>query len=98
MSVSFKPLRKSGFPRRLPSMLLGLGTLILIYLSAGYVAGRLAGILAGSIPLGFYFFVARGGRECATDAPPVFFRTLALDALFRARGQRVCLPVAGAHC
>ncbi len=98
MAASFKAFGENEFAARLPSMLLGLGTLTLIYLSAGYVAGRLAGILAGSIPLGFYFFVARGGRECSTDAPLVFFSTLALYALLRARGNRRWLPVAGAAC
>jgi 4-amino-4-deoxy-L-arabinose transferase-like glycosyltransferase len=98
MAGSFKSFGENEFAARLPSMLLGLGTLILIYLSAGYVAGRLAGILAGLIPLGFYFFVARGGRECSTDAPLVFFSTLALYALLRARGNRRWLPVAGAAC
>src|SRR3989442_6542801 len=79
-------------------MLLGLGTLILIFLSAAYVAGRLAGIFAGLLPLGFYFFVARGGRECATDAPLIFFSTLAIFALGRARSHRGWAPVMGVAC
>jgi 4-amino-4-deoxy-L-arabinose transferase-like glycosyltransferase len=98
MAASFKAFGENEFAARLPSMLLGLGTLILIYLSAAYVAGRLAGIFAGLTPLGFYFFVARGGRECSTDAPLVFFSTLALYALLHARGNRRWLPVAGAAC
>jgi 4-amino-4-deoxy-L-arabinose transferase-like glycosyltransferase len=98
MAGSFKAFGENEFAARLPSMLLGLGTLILIYFSAAYVAGRLAGIFAGLIPLAFYFFIARGGRECSTDAPLVFFSTLALYALLRARGNRRWLPVAGAAC
>jgi 4-amino-4-deoxy-L-arabinose transferase-like glycosyltransferase len=98
MAGSFKAFGENEFAARLPSMLLGLGTLILIYLSTAYVAGRLAGIFASLIPMGFYFFVARGGRECSTDAPLVFFSTLALYALLRARSNRRWLPVAGAAC
>ena len=87
MAGSFKAFGENEFAARLPSLLLGLGTLILIYLSAAYVAGRLAGIFTGLIPLGFYFFIARGGRECSTDAPLVFFSTLALYALLHVRGN-----------
>ena len=98
MAGAFKAFGENEFAARLPSMLLGLGTLILIYLSAAYVAGRLAGIFAGLIPLGFYFFIARGGRECSTDAPLVFFSTLALYALLHVRGNRRWLPIGGAAC
>ena len=53
------------------------------------------GLFAGLLPLGFYFFIARGGRECATDGPLVFFSTLAVFALTRARTDRRWLPVVG---
>lgn len=81
MAASFKAFGEAEWSARLPSVVLGIGTLLLIYLSAAAVAGRLAGIFAALIPLTFYFFVARGGRECATDAPLVFFSTLAIYAL-----------------
>src|SRR5208283_1781822 len=63
---------------RLPSVAAGIGTLLLLYFSAAAVVGRLGGLFAGLLPLGFYFFIARGGRECATDGPLVFFSTLAV--------------------
>ena len=88
---SFKTLGESEFAARLPSVAAGLATLLLIYLTAAGVAGRLAGTLAALAPLQFYFFVARGGRDCATDAPLLFFLTLALYALLHAReNQRFC--------
>jgi 4-amino-4-deoxy-L-arabinose transferase-like glycosyltransferase len=88
---SFKVLGESEFAARLPSVAAGLATLVLIYLTAAGVAGRLAGTLAALAPLQFYFFIARGGRDCATDAPLLFFLTLALYAMLHARkGRRFC--------
>ena len=83
---SFKVLGESEFAARLPSVAAGLATLLLIYLTGAGAAGRLAGTLAALAPLQFYFFVARGGRDCATDAPLLFFLTLAaLCDIARAR-------------
>ena len=98
VSASFKMFGESAWAARLPSVLMGLGTLLIIYLSAAAVAGRLGGLFAGMIPLGFYFFVARGGRECATDAPLICFSTLAIFALVRARTDRRWILVAGVGC
>jgi 4-amino-4-deoxy-L-arabinose transferase-like glycosyltransferase len=95
LAASFGALGESEFAARLPSVVFGAGTLVLIYLSATLAAGRLAGTLAALIPLQFYFFVARGGRECATDAPLLFFMTLAIYATLRARGSRRWAAVAG---
>jgi 4-amino-4-deoxy-L-arabinose transferase-like glycosyltransferase len=92
---SFKMLGESEFAARLPSVIAGLATLLLIYLSAAGAAGRLAGTLAALAPLQFYFFVARGGRDCATDAPLLFFLTLALYATLRARQDRRFCALAG---
>ena len=50
------------------------------------------------IPLSFYFFVARGGRECATDPPLIFFTTLSIWSLLRARFNRKWLALAGVAC
>ncbi|HEX4211337.1 MAG TPA: glycosyltransferase family 39 protein [Candidatus Binataceae bacterium] len=83
---------------RLPSVLFGLGTMLLIYLAAAAAAGRVAGLFAGLIPLGFYFFIARGGRECATDAPLVFFSMLAIYALARSREDRRWIALTGVAC
>jgi 4-amino-4-deoxy-L-arabinose transferase-like glycosyltransferase len=93
---SFKVLGESEFAARLPSVAAGLATLLLIYLTAAGAAGRLAGMLAALTPLQFYFFVARGGRDCATDAPLLFFLTLALYAILRAREDRRFCSLAGA--
>ncbi len=93
---SFKVLGESEFAARLPSVAAGLATLLLIYLTAAGAVGRLAGTLAALAPLQFYFFIARGGRDCATDAPMLFFLTLALYALLRAREDRRFCALAGA--
>jgi 4-amino-4-deoxy-L-arabinose transferase-like glycosyltransferase len=92
---SFKVLGESEFAARLPSVAAGLATLLLIYLTAAGAAGRLAGTLAALTPLQFYFFVARGGRDCATDAPLLFFLTLALYAILHAREDRRFCAMAG---
>lgn len=96
--ASFKTFGESAWAARLPSVAAGVGTLVLLYLAAAAVAGRLAGLFAGILPLGFYFFIARGGRECATDGPLVFFSTLAVFALTRARTDRRWLPGVGLAC
>ncbi|HEY2525219.1 MAG TPA: glycosyltransferase family 39 protein [Candidatus Binataceae bacterium] len=96
MVGSFDVFGESEFAARLPSVVAGLGTLLLIYFSAAGAAGRLAGLLAALAPLQFYFFVARGGRECATDAPLLFFMTLALYAMLHARKDRRFCALAGA--
>jgi 4-amino-4-deoxy-L-arabinose transferase-like glycosyltransferase len=95
-AASFELFGVNEFAARLPSVLMGLGTLVLIYLGASAIAGRVAGTVAALIPLNFYFFVARGGRESATDAPLLFFTTLALYAFLKSLGSRRWLPVAGA--
>jgi 4-amino-4-deoxy-L-arabinose transferase-like glycosyltransferase len=87
LAASFKAFGESEFSARLPSVAMGIGTLLLLYGLAAAEFGCLAGLIAGMIPLGFYFFVARGGRECATDAPLIFFSTLAIFALCRARSH-----------
>ncbi len=98
MVASFKAFGEGEWSARLPSVLFGAGTLLLIYLAAAAVAGRIAGLCAGLIPLGFYFFVARGGRECATDPPLVFFSMLAIYALARARSDWRWIILTGAAC
>ena len=92
---SFRTFGESAWAARLPSVVAGAGTLLLLYFSAAAVVGRLGGLFAGILPLGFYFFIARGGRECATDGPLIFFSTLAVFALTRARTNRRWLPVVG---
>jgi 4-amino-4-deoxy-L-arabinose transferase-like glycosyltransferase len=98
VAASFKAFGESEFSARLPSVVMGVGTLLLIYGMAAADFGPLAGLIAGMFPLGFYFFVARGGRECATDAPLIFFSTLAIFALGRARTFRHWAAIAGAAC
>jgi 4-amino-4-deoxy-L-arabinose transferase-like glycosyltransferase len=98
MSASFKTFGESEFAARLPSVGMGVATLLLICVAVSEVAGPLGGLCAGLIPLGFYFFVARGGRECATDAPLIFFSTLAIYALSRARASRRWIVLAGVSC
>jgi len=98
MMASFKTFGEGEWSARLPSVLFGAGTLLLLYFAASAVAGRIAGLCAGLIPLGFYFFIARGGRECATDPPLVFFSTLAIYALARARSDWRWIALTGAAC
>lgn len=95
VSASFRAFGESELSARLPSLLMGFGTLAVIYLSACQAAGRTAGACAALVPLTFYFFIARAGRECATDAPLVFFSTLAIYSVLRARLSRVWLALAG---
>lgn len=94
MIGSFRCFGESPWAARLPSVLAGLGTLLLLYFMAAEI-GRLAGVFAGLLPLGFYLFVLRGGRECATDGPLVFFNTLAVFALMRSRADRRWLGLVG---
>jgi 4-amino-4-deoxy-L-arabinose transferase-like glycosyltransferase len=97
MIGSYKAFGESEFAARLPSVAAGLATLLLIYLTATGLAGRLAGTLAALTPLQFYFFIARGGRDCATDAPLLFFLTLAFYGILRARkDRRFCVLVGAA--
>jgi 4-amino-4-deoxy-L-arabinose transferase-like glycosyltransferase len=98
VTASTKAFGEHEWSVRLPSVLFGAGTMLLIYLAAAAVAGRVAGLCAGLMPLGFYFFIARGGRECATDAPLVFFSMLAIYALSRARSDRRWIALTGAAC
>jgi 4-amino-4-deoxy-L-arabinose transferase-like glycosyltransferase len=98
MAASSKLFGESEWAARLPSVVMGLGTLLIIYCSATAAVGRMAGTFGGLIPLGFYFFIARGGRECATDAPLVFFSTLAICGLTLARTNRRWLGVVGPAC
>lgn len=93
--ASFRVFGESPWAARLPSVAAGLGTMLLLYFAAASAVGRLSGFFASIVPLGFYFFIARGGRECATDGPLVFFSTLAVFALTRARTNRRWLPVIG---
>ncbi len=95
---SFRLLGESELSARLPSVIAGVGTLVLLYLLALPVIGELGGLLAAIIPLSFYFFVARGGRECATDAPLIFFSTFAIYALSRGPHRRLWLTLSGAAC
>ena len=98
LAASFKTIGESEFAARLPSVVMGIGSLLLVYAMAAELFGRFGGLFAGLVPLGFYFFVARGGRECATDASLVFFSTLAIFALCHARQSRWWVSIAGAAC
>jgi 4-amino-4-deoxy-L-arabinose transferase-like glycosyltransferase len=98
MAASIKAFGECELAARLPSVLFGTATVILMYFAAAPVAGRLAATIAAVIPFSFYFFVARGGRECATDAPLIFFSALAILAFDRSRRSRAWLSVAGLAC
>ena len=98
MAASYKTFGEGELAARLPSVLMGLGTLALIYFGTAAVGGRVAGTFAALIPLGFYYFIARGGRECATDGPLLFFTTLALHALARVPHNRRWLMPAAIAC
>ena len=53
IALSFNTFREGEIAARVPSMLLGTLTMVLLYLAASAVAGRGAGILAAMVPLGF---------------------------------------------
>jgi 4-amino-4-deoxy-L-arabinose transferase-like glycosyltransferase len=98
VTASFRLLGESEVAARIPSVIAGVGTLLLIYLIAAPVIGRFGAFLAALVPLEFYFFIARGGRECATDAPLIFFSTLAIYALGRGPRRRSWLILSGVAC
>lgn len=98
LAASFKTFGENEFSARLPSVTMGIGTLLLIDQMVASEFGSLAGLLAGIFPLGFYFFVARGGRECATDAPLIFFSTLAIFVLLQRWSQRLRASLVGIAC
>ena len=87
MGASFRAFGESEFAARLPSTLCAILTMLLLYASGFEVGGRVAGFFASILPLGFYFFVARGGRQCATDPFLITFSTLALYATLRCRSS-----------
>jgi 4-amino-4-deoxy-L-arabinose transferase-like glycosyltransferase len=95
MAASFKTLGESEFSARLPSVICAILTMLLLYASGCLAGGAIAGIFAATIPLGFYFFVARGGRECATDPLLVMFSTLAVYAMLKGLQSRRWLLVSG---
>jgi len=96
IAASFRALGESEFSARFPCALFALGTMLVLYLSGLWAAGRVVGTLAALIPLGFYFFVARGGRECATDAPLIFFSSFAVYLTLKGRANRSWMWLAGA--
>jgi 4-amino-4-deoxy-L-arabinose transferase-like glycosyltransferase len=98
VAASFKTFGESEFSARLPAVVAGLGTLLLMYWMAAADFGVIAGLFAGTVPLCFYYFVARGGRECATDGPLILFSTLAIFALDRSRSRWGWIVVAGTAC
>jgi 4-amino-4-deoxy-L-arabinose transferase-like glycosyltransferase len=98
MIGSFKTFGESAWAARLPSVIAGLGTLLLLYFFASPIGGRLGGVFAAILPLGFYFFVARGGRECATDSLLLFFSVLGLLAFTRGLTSYRWLLLAGLSC
>jgi 4-amino-4-deoxy-L-arabinose transferase-like glycosyltransferase len=98
VTASFKAFGESEWAARLPSVIAGVGTLILVYLIAAPVLGGFGAFLAAMAPLEFYFFIARGGRECATDAPLLFFSALAILAFSRGPGKRSWMLLSGAAC
>ena len=98
LAASFKTFGENEFSARLPSVTMGIGTLLLVYRMVASAFGPLAGLLAGIFPLGFYFFVARGGRECATDPPLIFFSTLAIFGLLQTGPRRVRGALVGLAC
>jgi len=98
IAASFKAFGENEVSARLPSVVMGIGTMLLLCAIAAEDFGWLAGLLAGALPLGFYFFVARGGRECVTDAPLIFFSALAIFALGRARSHRRWTLAIGMAC
>ncbi len=98
MSLSNLTFGESETAARIPSVIFGTLTLLLLYFIGCAAGTRLTGIFAAAIPLGFYFFIARGGREAATDAPLLFFLTLSIFALIRARTVPRWMWLAGAAC
>jgi 4-amino-4-deoxy-L-arabinose transferase-like glycosyltransferase len=88
MAASYHLLGISGFSARLPSVLFGALTLLVVYWMAGKRFGRATGLLGAlMLSVSALFFVE--SRLATADAALVFFTTLAMACVWSAWDARV---------
>lgn len=89
MTASYRVFGVTELGARLPSVIAGIGTLLVVYFAAGLRFGRITGLLA-ALMLASASLMTVMCRWSTADATMLFFNTLALACLWRAWdiGQR----------
>ncbi|MCS6926853.1 MAG: glycosyltransferase family 39 protein [Candidatus Binatia bacterium] len=75
---SYSVFGVSEWATRLPSVLCGIGSVVLVTALGSRLFGRCAGLWSGMLLLTFYPFLMHGSRQSATDSPVLFFSLLSL--------------------
>lgn len=78
IALSYQVFDVSEWATRVPSVLFGIGSTLLVSLLGRLLYGRIAGVCSGLLLLTFYPFLSHGSRQSATDSPLLFFSLLAL--------------------
>jgi 4-amino-4-deoxy-L-arabinose transferase-like glycosyltransferase len=95
IALSYRVFDVSEWSTRLPSVLFGLGSVLLVGLLGRQLYGRFIGLAAGTLLLTLYPFLTRGSRQSATDAPLLFCSLLALFCAWRGRQREPWLSGIG---
>lgn len=95
MSASAAVLGLGELALRLPAALLGIGSVVLVFLAGRRLGGRWAGLLAAALLLGVPQFVA-WARLAMTDVPLTFFSLLSTVLVLYSDGKPRLLVAAGA--
>ncbi len=95
IALSYRVFGISEWSTRLPSVLFGIGSVLLVVLLGRYLYGRLVGLTAGALLLTLYPFLTHGSRQSATDAPLLFCSLLALFCAWRGRQHETWLVGVG---
>ena len=85
IALSYRVFDVGEWSTRLPSVLFGLGSVLLVGLLGRQLYGRFVGLVAGALLLTLYPFLTHGSRQSATDAPLLFCSLLALFCAWRGR-------------
>lgn len=78
IALSYRVFDVSEWATRLPSVLFGIGSVVLVTSLGSRLFGRLAGLWSGVLLLTVYPFLTHGSRQSATDSPMLFFSLLSL--------------------
>ncbi len=95
VALSYRVFGVSEWATRFPSVLCGVGSVLLVVLLGRQLYGRLAGLGAGLLLLTLYPFLTHGSRQSATDAPLLFCSLLALFCFWSGRRSRAWLVGVG---
>jgi 4-amino-4-deoxy-L-arabinose transferase-like glycosyltransferase len=85
IALSYRVFGVSEWATRLPSVLFGIGSVVLVTSLGSRLFGRLAGLWGGMLLLTVYPFLAHGSRQSATDSPALFLSLLSLWYFWRGR-------------